>query len=68
MSVEELALGLSRLEKRRLMEAMGCDLIRQADTFKSPAWQEAALKETEARLAEGREAVFDLSDALRASP
>ena len=68
MSVEEFALGLSRLEKLQLMEVLWCDLTRQAETFESPAWHEAALKETEARFAEGREAVFDWSDALRASP
>ncbi|NLT71658.1 MAG: addiction module protein [Verrucomicrobiaceae bacterium] len=65
MSVEELALGLPRLEKLRLMEALWCDLSRHADTFESPAWHEDALKETEARLADGREAIYDWSEVKK---
>lgn len=65
MSVEELALGLPRLEKLRLMETLWCDLSHQPNTFESPSWHEVALKETEARLADGQEAIFDWSEAKR---
>lgn len=65
MSVEELALRLPRAEKLRLMEALWCDLSQEPDTFESPSWHETALKETEARLAEGSEAVFDWHEAKK---
>lgn len=65
MSVEELALGLPRLEKLRLMEALWCDLSAKADSIESPPWHEAALREAESRLAEGRETLVDWSEAKR---
>ncbi len=65
MSVEELALGLPRLEKLRLMEALWSDLSHNADSIESPQWHEAALKETESRLAQGRETVVDWAEAKR---
>lgn len=65
MSVEELALGLPRLEKLRLMETLWADLNDSPAEFDSPSWHQAALKETEQRLAEGREMVMDWSDAKK---
>jgi hypothetical protein len=65
MSVEELALGLPRLEKLRLMEALWADLNDSADEIDSPSWHQAALKETEQRLAEGHEIVMDWADAKK---
>ena len=63
MSVEELALGLSRPEKLRLMEALWTNLSEEAESFESPPWHETALRETEARVAEGSESVLDWKDA-----
>ncbi len=65
MSVEELALGLPQLEKLRLMEALWTDLSDKSDSIESPRWHEAALKETESRLSDGRETVVDWSEAKR---
>lgn len=65
MSVEELALGLPRVEKLRLMEMLWADLSEEADAIKSPSWHEAALKETEARLADGLETAVDWQEAKR---
>ena len=65
MSVEELALGLPRIEKLRLMETLWADLTSQPEEIDSPLWHEEALKETERRLADGTEAVFEWAEAKR---
>ena len=65
MSVEEIALGLPRLEKLRLMEALWVDLNGQPEKIESPAWHEAALKETELRVAQGKELIIEWTDAKK---
>ena len=65
MSVEELALGLPRLEKLRLMEALWVDLSGQPEDFESPPWHEVALRETELRLAQGNEQIVEWNEAKR---
>lgn len=53
MSVLEQAMGLPRPEKLRLMEALWTDLSLVEEELDSPRWHEAALRETEARVAAG---------------
>ncbi len=65
MSVEEIALSLPRLEKLRLMEALWVDLNDQPEEIESPTWHEAALKETEMRLAQGKEQIVEWNEAKR---
>lgn len=65
MSVEELALGLPRAEKLRLMEALWGDLAGEPDTIQSPAWQEKALRAAEDRFGRGEVKVVDWNDTKR---
>jgi len=65
MSVEELVMQLSRLEKLRLMESLWIDLSRVGDGVDSPPWHEAALWETERRVTSGEEEVLDWEEAKR---
>ena len=53
-------------EKLRLMEALWADLSRHADAMELPAWHAQALRETEQRVAEGKEAAIDWETAKRA--
>ena len=46
-------------EKLRLMEALWTDLSRHADDMELPSWHARALRETEQRLAEGKEVAID---------
>ncbi len=46
---------MSREEKLRVLEAIWAELSRDDAQVESPAWHEEVLKETEARVAEGRE-------------
>jgi hypothetical protein len=52
-------------EKLRLMEALWADLSRHADTLELPAWHAQALRETERRVAEGKETALDWEPAKR---
>lgn len=63
--MEELALGLPRLEKLRLMESLWEDLSREPEGFESPGWHERALKETESRLARGEEEIVGWEEAKK---
>lgn len=65
MSLEEIALALPRIEKLRLMEALWSDLVSQPESMESPSWHQAALRETEARLAAGTEEILDWTEAKR---
>ena len=65
MSVLEQALGLPRPEKLRLMEALWTDLSLVEEELDSPKWHEAALRETEARVAAGEEQQVDWDEAKR---
>jgi hypothetical protein len=62
---EDQIAGLSREEKIELMEAIWADLSRSDNDVDSPAWHEACLKETEARLLAGDERIVDWEDAKR---
>jgi hypothetical protein len=62
MGVQEIQ-ELSRQEKLRLMEALWNDLSRNEMELESPGWHEAALIETQQRLANGREQVHDWPQA-----
>ena len=52
-------------EKLRLMEALWADLSRHADTLELPAWHAQALRETERRVAEGKETAMDWETARK---
>jgi hypothetical protein len=52
-------------EKLRLMEALWTDLSRHADDMELPSWHAQALRETEQRAAEGKEAAIDWETAKR---
>jgi hypothetical protein len=56
---------MSRGEKLKLMELLWEQLSRPDDAFESPAWHGLELKETEQRLAEGKEQVIDWDAAKR---
>jgi hypothetical protein len=62
MSVQEIQ-AMPRAEKLKLMEALWVELTRDEAEFESPAWHEAALKETAQRFAEGCEEVLDWEQA-----
>ena len=65
MNIEEMALQLPRAEKLRLMEALWVDLSEQDERLDSPLWHEAALRETEERRDDGKEAVVAWEDAKK---
>ena len=50
---------MSRVEKLQAMEAIWEDLSHAESEVESPAWHEAVLKETEARVAAGQERIAD---------
>jgi hypothetical protein len=50
-------------EKLRLMEALWTDLSRHADDMELPSWHAQALRETEQRVAEGKESAIDWETA-----
>lgn len=56
---------MSRDEKLQTMEALWADLCRDEAEVESPAWHEVLLKETEAKVAAGREQVADWTNARR---
>jgi len=56
---------LSRAEKLQTMEALWEALSRGGDEVESPAWHRDILKETEARVAAGRERIADWEVAKR---
>ncbi|WP_009966051.1 MULTISPECIES: addiction module protein [Verrucomicrobium] len=58
-----MALELPRADKLRLMEALWTDLSRQDQELESPSWHGPALRETEARIAAGSEAVYTWEQA-----
>ena len=62
MSVQEIQ-QMPRQEKLRLMETLWDDLSRDEAELQSPAWHEAALAETQQRLANGQEQVLDWEQA-----
>jgi hypothetical protein len=64
MSIETVQ-QMSRSEKLKLMELLWEQLSRPDDAFESPAWHEQALRETEKRLAEGKEQVVDWEAAKK---
>lgn len=57
--------NLSVEEKLQVMEAIWQDLTEDEQAFQSPAWHLKALKETEQRRKEGKEAVLDWGDAKK---
>ncbi len=54
---------MPRTEKLRLMEELWADLSRDEVELESPAWHEAALIETQQRLANGQEQILDWEQA-----
>jgi hypothetical protein len=52
-------------EKLRLMEALWADLSRHADDMELPTWHAQALRETEQRVAEGKETAIDWETAKK---
>lgn len=62
----EAALPLEKMtveEKLRAMDALWADLSKNADTFESPAWHAAVLRERDQRIADGKEPSADWDDA-----
>ena len=55
--------GMSRQDKLIAMEALWSDLSGNNQEFESPAWHEATLRETEARVKAGLEQILDWDDA-----
>jgi len=56
---------LPRADKLRLMEALWSDLSQVDEQFDSPSWHEAVLKETQQRVAAGKEESVDWEAAKR---
>lgn len=56
---------MSRAEKLQAMEALWVDLSRNDAKIKSPSWHGDVLKETESRVASGREQITDWETAKR---
>jgi len=50
---------MSREEKLRVLEAIWAELSRDDVQVEPPTWHEEVLKETEARVAAGRERIVD---------
>lgn len=55
----------SRLEKLRAMESLWTDLSQDDAAFKSPAWHEEALRETERAVAAGTAKFSDWEEAKK---
>ena len=53
--------SMSREEKLQTMESLWEDLSSNEAALESPSWHQAALKQTEARLADSQEQVLDWS-------
>lgn len=56
---------LPRSEKLKWMEVLWEELSQPGDQFESPAWHEQELKETQKRLAEGKEQSHDWESAKK---
>ncbi len=56
---------MSREEKLQTMEAIWADSSKAGTELESPAWHQAVLKETEARVAAGQERIADWGMAKR---
>ena len=56
---------MTTAENPRVMEALWADLTRQADAFESPDWHAAVLRESDPRIAEGREPSTDWRHIIR---
>ncbi|ACB74665.1 conserved hypothetical protein [Opitutus terrae PB90-1] len=56
---------MTTAEKLRAMEILWADLTRKAESFESPAWHDAVLRERDQRVAEGKEAYVSWEDAKR---
>jgi hypothetical protein len=52
-------------EKLQLMEALWSDLSSHAEAVELPAWHESVLRETEQRVADGKEIPVDWEAAKR---
>ena len=64
MTVEAIR-RLPRSEKLKLMEALWEELSRPDSEYESPTWHAHELKETEKRLAEGKEQALDWQTAKK---
>ena len=64
MTIEAMR-QLPRSEKLKLMEALWEELSQPDTEFESPAWHAHELKETESRLAQGKEQVLDWKEAKK---
>ena len=54
---------MSRTEKLQTMEILWSDLCRESEEMESPSWHGALLRETEARIASGKEDAIDWGTA-----
>ena len=60
-----MVLQLPRIEKIRLMESLWTALSQQGEEIDSPQWHEVVLRQTEQRVAVGKEEAVDWDDAKR---
>lgn len=56
---------LTREEKLRMVDALWADLLAEEKMLESPSWHKKALQETETRLAEGKERIWDWHTAKK---
>lgn len=56
---------MTTAEKLDVMDRLWADLSLRADSFESPAWHEAVLREREARVEEGKESFLDWEETKR---
>ena len=56
---------MSRMEKIEAMHLLWEDLARDDGLVESPSWHATVLKETEARVLDGTERVYDWEEAKR---
>lgn len=57
--------SMSQLEKFRAMEELWADLTMTEESYESPAWHLAALKETEQEISEGKVGFIPSEEAKR---
>lgn len=64
MSIAELR-KLPADEKLKILEVLWSDLAADEDSFKSPAWHDSELRQTEKDFGEGKIEVLDWDDAKK---
>lgn len=63
MTLLESIHELPKIEKIKVMEFLWEELSLEVDKYSSPQWHKNALRETEKRVAEGKEKIIDWNEA-----